>query len=386
VSSAIYPAPPSAPLRVPAATAGPLTEIAEHASIDPATGRLLMIMRLVQIDAGDGPSPPPSIRMAVDAGPATTIGTQPTPLPGQPAGVAAALATLGAVTDGVHAVEIEVLQPNRTWRIQIVNTDVVDHRYTCVVGDTDQATLQPWLDIPVPTLTFEALVGETTPAQDLPLANYGPGPLTVHDPDGADLGAGFRLVAVTPRVIGGNRRAVASITFTAPDTPGTPSTTHHVASSDPAAGTALGHSNRVTLAATVRLGWTVRGEVRRSDILDSQGNRAYELDKNYGPLLITATIPRPGSVSFSVQMPQFVPFPDSQRAVAVWVRVDGYELLELRLSNWMLPAPTWTRSDSLRLAPGPFDVTIESGESDGAGWPEPTEPVLVGDIAVALDP
>ena len=341
-----------------------------------------MIVRLVQIDAGDGPSPPPSIRLAVDAGPATAIGIQPTPLPGQPGGAATALATLGAVTDGVHLVEIEILQPNRTWRIQIANTDVVDHRYTCMVGDTDQATLQPWLDIPVPTLTFEARVGETTPAQDLPLANYGSGPLTVHDPDGADLGAGFRLVAVTPRVIGGNRRAVASITFTAPDTPGTPSTTHHVASSDPAAGTALGHANRVTLAATVRLGWTVHGEVRRSDILDSQGNRAYELDKNHGPLFIDTALPRSGSVTFSVQMPEFVPIPESPTGVSVWIRLNGEQLFGF--DNWSLAGPTWIPIGP--LPPGPFAVTIESGETDGAWWPEPTEPVVVGDITVTLDP
>jgi len=212
MSFAIYPAPPAAPLRVPAATAGPLTEIAEHASIDPATGRLLMIVRLVDIDAGDGADPPPpSIGLAVDGGAATTIGTQPTPLRAEPAGAPVALATLGAVTDGVHVVEIEVLEPQRSWRIQIENTDVVDHRYTCVVGDTDQATLQPWIDIPVPTLTFEALVGEAAPAQSLPLANYGPGPLNVGDPDGMDLGEGFRLLAGIPRVIGANRRAVASI-------------------------------------------------------------------------------------------------------------------------------------------------------------------------------
>jgi hypothetical protein len=291
------------------------------------------------------------------------------------------------VTDGVHVVEIEVLQPKRTWGIQIVNTGLVDHRYTCVVGDTDQATLQPWLDIPIATLTFEALVGETAPTQSLPLANYGPGPLTVGDPDGMDLGAGFRLVDVIPRVIGGNRRAVASIGFTAPDTPGSPSTTHVFASSDPAAGSGAGHANQVTLAATVRLGWTVHGEVRRSDILDSQGNRAYELDRNYAALLIQAVLGRPGSVTFSVRLPGFIESPDEvPRSVAVWTTVNGVERVDLRLSNWMLPSPSWQQVGSIPVGPGPFEVAIVSGEGDGAGWPDPTEPVVVGDIDVTLDP
>jgi hypothetical protein len=388
MSFAIYPAPPSPPLPVLAATVGPLIEIAEHASVDPATGRLLMIVRVVQVDAGDGSSPPPPwIGLAVDSGAATTIGTQPTPLRAQPgAGSPAALATLGAVTDDVHVVEIEILQPNRTWRIQIANADVVDHRYTWVVGDTDQATRQPWLDIPVPALTFDALAGETTPAQDLALANYGPGPLAIGDADGADLGSGFRLLSVTPRTIGGNRRAVASIAFTVPDRPGSPSTTHAFASNDPAAGSAIGHTNRVALAATVRLSWMVRGEVRRSDILDRAGNQTYELDKNKAPLFIEGALRRSGSVMFSVRMPQFVPFPEFPKAVGVWIVVNGIERVDLRLGNWMLPSPTWRQIDPIPLGPGPFGLEIRSGEGDGAGWPDPTEPVLVGDINVSLAP
>src|SRR6478672_10251453 len=62
----VYPAPPSAPLTVPAAAAGPLVEVAERVSVDPVTGRTVMIVRVVQVDTADGHSASsPSIRLAV---------------------------------------------------------------------------------------------------------------------------------------------------------------------------------------------------------------------------------------------------------------------------------------------------------------------------------
>jgi hypothetical protein len=389
MSFTVYPVPPAPPLPVAAATVGPLVEIAEHAAVDPTTARLLMVVRVVQVDAGGGARPPaPTIGLAVDSGPPTVVGTAPTPLRVQPGvGPLIALATLDpASTDDVHVVEIEVLAPGRRWSLQIGNTDAVGHRYTWVVGDTDQETRRPWFDVPAPALTFDALVGETAPAQDLPLANHGPGPLTLGDPDGLALGAGFRLVAVTPRTIGPNRRGVASIAFTASDRPGAPSTTHAFASNDPAAGSAAGHGNRVTLTATVRLHWSVRGEVRRSDILDRAGNRTYELDRNYAPLVIAGTLSVAGVVAFSVRLPQFSPAQEFDKAAAVWTTVNGVERLDLRHNNWQLPAPTWRLIGPVPVGPGGFEVAVSSGESDGGGWPNATESVVVGDIGVALGP
>jgi biotin carboxyl carrier protein len=250
VSFEVHPAPPSTPLAVPAGATGPLVEFAEHAALDPATGSTMMFVRVVQVNEGNGPAaPPPSIRLAVGAGPATAVGIAPTAIGAQP-GTPAGIATLGASSDDVHLVEVEVLQP-QTWHVQIANIDTRDHRYTWVVADSAAATLQPWLDVPVPNLAFEALTDETTPPQDVAIANYGPGPLTLNDPDGTDLGSGFRLLALTPHVIDGNHRAVASFGFTAPGTPGTPATTHTFASNDPAAGSAAGHGNRIALTATV---------------------------------------------------------------------------------------------------------------------------------------
>jgi hypothetical protein len=381
-----YPAPPSAPLLVSAATAGPMVEIAEHASIDPVTGRTIMVVRVVQV-ADDGAGAPPSIRLQVDAGAMTAVAATPTPLPAQPGGgPAAALATLGAVTDDIHVVEIELVRPGHTWHIQIANIDTSDHRYTWVVGSTHAATYQPWLNVPLPTLEFDALAGETTAAQDLPLANYGSGPLTVDDPDGADLGSGFRLVTISQRTLSGNRRGSASIAFTASNNPGSLSTTHTFASSDTDAGSVPGHNNRVALAAAVRPPWTVRGAVRRSDTLDHQGNPTYELDKSYAPLFINGSLRRSGSVTLSVLMPQFIPVQPDPKSVAVWVKVNGTEHIDLRISNWLMPSPTWRQIGPIRLEPAPFELEITSGEGDGAGWPDPTELVLAGDIRVALDP
>jgi hypothetical protein len=288
VSFEVHPAAPSTPLAVPAGTVGPLVEFAEHAALDPATGRTMMFVRVVQVNEGNGPAaPPPSIRLAVGAGPATAVGIAPTAIGAQP-GTPAGIATLGASSDDVHLVEVEVIQP-QTWHLQIANTDTRDHRYTWVVADTVAATLQPWLDVPVPTLAFEALTHETTPPQDVAIANYGPGPLTLNDPDGTDLGSGFRLLALTPHVIGGNHRAVASFGFTAPDTPGTPATTHTFASNDPAAGSMAGHGNRIALTATVHPSprW------RPGDILVISGLGLCRLDAATGELApVTSNVTR----------------------------------------------------------------------------------------------
>ena len=276
----VYPAPPSAPLSVPAAGTGPLVEIAEHTSIDPITGRTLMFMRVVQVDAGDGRVPPvPSVRLAVDDGVPVTVGAVPTALRTS-AGETVALAGLGAVSDDVHVVQIEVLRVQHSWRLQVVNTDVVEHRYTWVVGDSDGETLQPWLDVPVAAVAFEALAGGTAPVQGVPLVNYAAGSLTVDEP-ATDLGSGFRLIGIVPRVIGGNRRAVASIGFTAPDVPGDLSITHVFASSDPGAGPAAGHSNRVVLAATVR----PRPRWRAADVLVLSGVDLCRLERATGELV-----------------------------------------------------------------------------------------------------
>jgi hypothetical protein len=131
---------------------------------------------------------------------------------------------------------------------------------------------------------------------------------------------------------------------------------------------------------------TVSGAVRRPDILDRDGYSAYELDRSYAPLVVGGTLSGPGSVIFSVRMPQFVPaFPDP-KSVAVWVTVNGVEHVDLRNSNWQLASPTWRQVGPVPLGPGPFELGISSGEGDGAGWPDPTEPVVVGDLRVTLGP
>jgi hypothetical protein len=279
----VYPVPPSAPLSVPAGAVGSLVEIAEHTAVDVATGRSLMIVRVVQVD---GAGPPPSIRLQVDVGAVTAVGTTPTALRDQPGdGPPAALATLGAVVDDVHVVEIELVSTNHTWHIQIANSDTRDHRYTWVVGDADSATYQPWLDVPAATLAFDAMAGATTPPRELSLMNYGPGPLSLDDPDDADLGSGFRLRTVTPRTVGGNRGAVAALDFTAPDGPGTQAVTHSFASNDPGAGSVAGHSSRVALTATVR----PRPRWQTGDILAIRGFDLCRLDQSTGELFLVTT-------------------------------------------------------------------------------------------------
>jgi hypothetical protein len=108
------------------------------------------------------------------------------------------------------------------------------------------------MDVVTASVEFRAEINETTVAQEVVIANYGPGPLAPADSDGTDLGSGFRLVSVSPRPIGANQRAIAAVEFTAPATPGSSTTSHDFGSDDPAAGQIAGHNNRVSLTATVR--------------------------------------------------------------------------------------------------------------------------------------
>jgi hypothetical protein len=235
---------------VPVGAVSDPIELADHAAIDPTTGRTVMTVRVVQVDEGAA-APAPSLRLAGANGPPAPVTTN-TPI--SAAGTPIALATC---TDGggdIHRVEIEVLQHQATWQLQIGNTDNRPHRYVVVAGSTDAATRQPWLDLTVGVLEFVVNSGETAPPQELRVANHGSGPLTLADPDGADLGTGFTLLTVTPRPIAGNGSGVARIGFTTPAEPGQQTITHTFASNDPGAGATTGHNNGVALSATVRPG------------------------------------------------------------------------------------------------------------------------------------
>jgi hypothetical protein len=246
VSAEVHPTGPVGPLLVPAGTAGPSVAFTERAGLDPATGRLVMYLRVAQ--NGETGSTP-GLRLTAGTGPTTDIGTAPTPVHDQ--GNLVAVATRTDEPDGLTLVEIEVLQPGRSWALQVVNNDVAEHRYVWVVADTADGTHRPWLDLPVTEVAFRTAVGETAAPQDLPVANHGTGPLTLDDADGAELGAGFTLRSITPRPIATNARGSARIGFTTPAAPAQLTITHTFASDDSGAGTTTGHRNRVALTATV---------------------------------------------------------------------------------------------------------------------------------------
>jgi hypothetical protein len=228
-------------------------ELADHAAVDPVTGRTVMSVRVVQVDDGGAPAAKPALRLAGAAGSPVPVGTD-TPIPGAPAGPPVALATRVDEGGDIQLVEIEVLQPQPKWRLQIENTDGRTHHYVVVAGSSDVETRQPWLDLPVGALAFTVRVGETAPAQELPIANHGPGPLTVTDQDGTALGSGFTLLSVTPRPVGANRSGTARIGFTTPAAPTPVAVTHTFSSNDPGAGATTGHRNRVALSAIVQPG------------------------------------------------------------------------------------------------------------------------------------
>jgi hypothetical protein len=255
VSADVHPTDSAGPLAVSAGTAGPPVAFTERAGIDPATGRLVMFLRIAQIDGdpADATTRAPGVRLAAGPGAATDIGPAPTAVAADPVAGPVAMATRVEEPDALTLVEVEVLHPGSPWRLQIVNRDGRDHRYVWVVADSDEGTRRPWFDLPTPELAFRTAVGEAAAPRDLPVANHGPGPLTLDDPDGTVLGAGFTLLSVTPRPIGANGRGSARIAFTTPAAPAQLAIGHTFTSDDPGAGTAAGHRNRVALTVEVYL-------------------------------------------------------------------------------------------------------------------------------------
>jgi hypothetical protein len=261
---------------VPTGEAGPAVAFTERAGVDPATGRLLMFLRVAQIGAA---GPAPRLRLSIGAGPAAEVGTAQVPVHDNQ-GTLVALATGTDEPDALTLVEVEILRPGSSWHLQILNRDAADHHYVWVVADTADGTRRPWLDLPVAALAFQAVVGQAAPPQDLTIANHGPGPLTLDDPDRTDLGAGFTLLDITPRPIDGNRTGTARIGFTPPAAPATVVVQHTLTGNDAAAGAVEGHRNRVTLTATVthRVPWSA------GDVLALVGHRLCRLNRATGAL------------------------------------------------------------------------------------------------------
>ncbi len=281
------------PYPVSAGSASALVPFTERAAVDPATGRLVMYLRIAQVD-GDPAAPAPGVELATGPGPGIEIGTTPTAIyvdlaSGRPV----ALATRTTEPEALTLVEFEILQPGRSsWHLSLHNRDSRNHRYVWVVADTDAGTRRPWLDLPRPELAFTATVGEAAPPQDLPIANHGTGPLTLDDPDGTDLGAGFTLLWVSPRPIRANRTATARIGFTASGSPGSAVVHYAFSADDTRAGAGAGHRNRLRLTGTVgrrRVSWGA------GDLLALVHNRLCRLDRQTGELAEARTDPVPAA-------------------------------------------------------------------------------------------
>jgi hypothetical protein len=396
MSTDTYPA-DSGPLPVPAGAAGPLVPFTERAGADSTTGRLVMFLRVVRIGDADGPAP--GLRLAAGAGPATDVGTAPTPLHGDPGAAPVALATRTDEPDAITVVEVEVLQPDQPWQLQIVNRDGADHRYVWVVADTDDATRRPWLDLPTPELAFRTAVGETVTPQDLTVANHGTGPLTLDDPDGTDLGAGFTLLSVTPRTIGPRGRGRARIAFTTPAAAAQLTIAHALASNDPAAGRVDGHRNRVSLAATVHAAprWA------RGDILLLGEYSLERLDRASGPpepvsmlaagILDVAVDPATGDavllyVGSVVRVNRLtgeesvVPVPGLVTPVAVAVDGGGaVAVLDVGSRSLVRIAPDGTRTDTVAaVLEHAWDLAVEANGDAVVTGVEPGQPSSRGTV------
>jgi hypothetical protein len=245
----VYPDPPTAPLSLAKGVPSALIPFTEHAAIDPATGRNTMYIALIKLGSGSAsPGPPaPTIRLQVNAGTPVDIGTD-TPLPNADQPVA--LATGTTAGPDRFLIEIEILQANNTWQLQILHVGPADtHEFTWVVADTRSQVQQPWINAPG-SVTFEVLTGEQG-SKTVQIVNNGTGSLTLSDPDQTNLTHGFTLDTLTPRTVPPHGHAQATITFTGPTAPGPSNAEWAITSNDPRATSQQGHNKLVKLAAIV---------------------------------------------------------------------------------------------------------------------------------------
>jgi hypothetical protein len=270
----VYPVAPATPLIVAAGGSSSLIGVTERSGLDPVTAQNLMFIRAAKSsDSGVASGAPhPTIRLKAGSGPAVDVETHPVSIFGQAGGAdpLVATATLSVEPNEVYLVEVEVEESGMSWQIQFVNNDLTRaHGFTWVVADDEEQARQPWIDVP-DELGFSAVPGRVD-TQPLPIANLGTGPLEITDSDESDLGAGFVLLTVTPRVVGPSGRGEARIAFTGADTPGTTTIDCKVESNDTSAGNHLGHSQRVRLRGTTRQ----RSLVEPGDILVANSNEPF---------------------------------------------------------------------------------------------------------------
>jgi tyrosinase len=131
----------------------------------------------------------------------------------------------------------------------------------------------------------------------------------------------------------------------------------------------------------------ISGTFQISQTVTYQGNPSYQLDTNYQPLIMSGGMSSAGSISFYVRVPQWNPNSKcgstQDKTANIWIKLNGQELMNFRVSNWHVTATNWKLVGPIPLNQGSFVLQVESGEGDGCGWPDNTDPYYLSGITLS---
>ena len=242
----VYPQPPEEPLRV---AGGGATEVAVTQLSGPAVEALPYAQMMFLRVAAAGGAVEPTFMMIAGAG-------DPVALTPDRAAIHRSPSDVGYVGDvwldghepnGVYRIYVgfDALTTEQ-WRLGIRNNDMLsEYRFSWVVAEHPADTLQPWIDVSPPELSFELLVGQTETA-GVVVANFGTVEFSVTGIP--QLPAAFTVGTPLPMAVPAAGTSPLAVTFTAPGVPPAPDgqlngfSTVVIAPADGATTNMLGHN------------------------------------------------------------------------------------------------------------------------------------------------
>lgn len=104
-----------------------------------------------------------------------------------------------------------------------------------------------------------------------------------------------------------------------------------------------------------------------------------------GYLALSGNAPNGGSISFRVLVPEWnanaaCGGTPGNKNTCVWIKLNGNELINLRVSNYEVSAPFWKLVGPIPLDQGNFVLEVSSRGGDGCCWPENTAVNQISEI------
>jgi hypothetical protein len=264
----VYPLTHTAPLDVPPGGAGTTTTFTQERRSSGANPQMYIRVAIL------GSATAPTLKLQAGGGdPVTAVSGTTTSIFDAPGdtGNYVADCLLSPQPNGVYLINVFLyLTTASTWKLTIVNNDVVNRGFVFVVADSDANSQQPWIEMET-AIHFDALITETG-NQALRIFNYGTGPLTISTSSPTGPGAAsFTFAPPGGASVNPNSSLDIPVTLVSVATPQALSATLDVASNDSLAQKATGHNSEVALSATI-------GALELAFMLDGSGSMALDPD------------------------------------------------------------------------------------------------------------